>query len=75
MFAWTAARFFEEIARHTPELASALPALDRGDVEAFYRAAKPVSASCPEIRTWASLTTLAAPARPARSTFSNGDKP
>jgi mannose-1-phosphate guanylyltransferase len=43
MFAWTAARFHEEIARHTPELASALPALDRGDVEAFYRAAKPVS--------------------------------
>jgi len=43
MFAWTAARFFEEIARHTPELASALPALESGDVEAFYRAAKPVS--------------------------------
>ena len=43
MFAWTAARFHDEIARHTPELASALPALDRGDVEAFYRAAQPVS--------------------------------
>ena len=43
MFAWTAARFREEIARHTPELASALPALDHGDVEAFYRSVRPVS--------------------------------
>ena len=43
MFAWTAARFREEIERHTPELASGLPALDRGDVEAFYRETKPVS--------------------------------
>jgi mannose-1-phosphate guanylyltransferase len=43
MFAWTAARFREEIERHTPELASALPALDRADVEGFYRAARPVS--------------------------------
>ena len=43
MFAWTAARFREEIGRHTPELAAGLPALDGGDVEAFYRAVKPVS--------------------------------
>ena len=43
MFAWTTARFREEIERHAPELAVALPALDRGDVDAFYRAAKPVS--------------------------------
>ncbi len=43
MFAWTAARFREEIARATPELAPGLAALDRGDVEAFYRAVKPVS--------------------------------
>ncbi|HVO34907.1 MAG TPA: sugar phosphate nucleotidyltransferase [Gemmatimonadales bacterium] len=43
MFAWTAARFREEIERHTPELAPALPALDRGDVDGFYGAAKPVS--------------------------------
>jgi mannose-1-phosphate guanylyltransferase len=43
MFAWTAARFREEIARHTPELAAGLAALDRGDVEAFYRAVTPVS--------------------------------
>ncbi len=43
MFAWTAVRFREEIQRHTPELAAGLPALDRGDVDAFYRAAQPVS--------------------------------
>jgi mannose-1-phosphate guanylyltransferase len=43
MFAWTAARFRDEIGRHTPELAAGLPALDRGDVEAFYRAVRPVS--------------------------------
>jgi mannose-1-phosphate guanylyltransferase len=43
MFAWTAARFREECARHTPELAAGLPALDRGDVDAFYRAVRPVS--------------------------------
>ncbi len=43
MFAWTAARFREEIQRVTPELASGLPALDRGDVDAFYRTARPVS--------------------------------
>ena len=43
MFAWTAARFREETDRHTPELAAALPALDRADAGGFYRAAKPVS--------------------------------
>ncbi len=43
MFAWTAARFRAECERHAPELAGGLPALDRGDVEAFYRAVKPVS--------------------------------
>ncbi len=43
MFAWTAARFREEIGRHTRELAAGLPALDRGDVEAFYHASRPVS--------------------------------
>jgi len=43
MFAWTAARFREEIGRHTPELAAGLPSLDRGAVEEFYRAVKPVS--------------------------------
>jgi mannose-1-phosphate guanylyltransferase len=43
MFAWTAARFREELGRHTPELAAGLAALDRGDVDAFYRAVTPVS--------------------------------
>jgi mannose-1-phosphate guanylyltransferase len=43
MFAWTAACFREEIGRHTPELAAGLAALDRGDVDAFYRSVKPVS--------------------------------
>jgi len=43
MFAWTARRFREEIERRTPELASALPALDRGDVDAFYRGVRPIS--------------------------------
>lgn len=43
MFAWTAARFREECTGHAPELARGLPALDRGDVEAFYRAVTPVS--------------------------------
>ena len=43
MFAWTAGRFRAECERHAPELAGGLPALDRGDVAAFYRAVKPVS--------------------------------
>ena len=43
LFAWTARRFRAEVEAHTPELAAALPALDRGDVEAFYHAVKPVS--------------------------------
>jgi len=43
MFAWTAATFRDECARHAPELAAGFPALDRGDVEAFYRAVTPVS--------------------------------
>ncbi len=43
MFAWTAARFREECVSHAPELAAGLPALDRDDVEGFYRAVTPVS--------------------------------
>ncbi len=43
MFAWTAARFRAECARHAPELAGGLPALDRSDVEGFYGAVRPVS--------------------------------
>jgi len=43
MFAWTAARFRAECEAHAPELAAGLPALDRGDVAAFYAAVDPVS--------------------------------
>jgi mannose-1-phosphate guanylyltransferase len=43
LFAWTARRFRAELAAHTPELAAGLPALDGGDVERFYQAARPVS--------------------------------
>lgn len=43
MFAWTAGRFREQCERHAPELAGALPALDAGDAEAFYRGVEPVS--------------------------------
>ena len=43
LFAWTARRFRAEVEACTPEIAAALPALDRGDVEGFFRAVKPVS--------------------------------
>jgi len=43
MFAWTAARFRAECERHAREITGGLPALDRGDVAGFYRAATPVS--------------------------------
>ena len=43
MFAWTAARFRSECERLARELAGGLPALDRGEIEAFYRAVRPVS--------------------------------
>jgi len=43
LFAWTARRFRAEVQAHTPELAAGLPALDRGDAEAAYRAFRPVS--------------------------------
>lgn len=43
LFAWTARRFRAEVEASTPELSSALPRLDAGDVEGFYREVKPVS--------------------------------
>jgi len=43
LFAWTARRFRAEVEAHTPELTGALGALDRGDVEGYYRAVQPVS--------------------------------
>jgi mannose-1-phosphate guanylyltransferase len=43
LFAWTARRFRAEVAEHTPELADAMPLFDAGQVEAAFRAARPVS--------------------------------
>jgi len=43
LFAWTARRFRSEVETCAPEIAAALPALDRGDVEGFFRGLKPVS--------------------------------
>ena len=43
LFAWTAERLLTETARHTPEVATALPRLEAGDVQAFFRAVTPIS--------------------------------
>jgi mannose-1-phosphate guanylyltransferase len=43
LFAWTAARLLDEVARHTPEVAPALAALEAGDVGGFFRAVTPIS--------------------------------
>jgi mannose-1-phosphate guanylyltransferase len=43
LFAWTASRLLREIELHTPEIAPHLSALERGDVEGFFRAVTPVS--------------------------------
>ncbi len=43
LFGWTAQRLLEETARHTPEVASAIPALRAGDPTAFFRAVTPIS--------------------------------
>jgi mannose-1-phosphate guanylyltransferase len=43
LFAWSAAVLLEEIRRHTPEIAPALAALDRGDVAGFFHTVTPVS--------------------------------
>lgn len=43
LFAWTADRLLAEVARHTPEVASALPKLESGDVHGFFRAVTPIS--------------------------------
>jgi mannose-1-phosphate guanylyltransferase len=43
LFAWTAGRLLAEAARHTPEVASALPKLEAGDVAGFFRAVTPIS--------------------------------
>jgi mannose-1-phosphate guanylyltransferase len=43
LFAWTAARLLAEVRTHTPEVAPALPSLERGDVDAFFREVTPIS--------------------------------
>jgi mannose-1-phosphate guanylyltransferase len=43
LFAWTARRLLEEVARHTPEVAAAVPKLEAGDVAGFFRAVTPIS--------------------------------
>lgn len=43
LFAWTATRLLAEVRLHTPEVAGALPALERGDAGAFFRDVTPVS--------------------------------
>ena len=43
LFAWRADVLLEQTRRHTPEIVAALPALDRGDVAAFFAQVTPVS--------------------------------
>ncbi|MEO8448868.1 MAG: sugar phosphate nucleotidyltransferase [Gemmatimonadota bacterium] len=43
LFAWKASMALAEIRRVTPEIADALPSLERGDVAGYFRAAEPVS--------------------------------
>jgi mannose-1-phosphate guanylyltransferase len=43
LFAWSGDRLLAETRAHTPEVAAALPALERGDVERFFRTLTPVS--------------------------------
>src|SRR5690242_7301950 len=43
LFAWTARRLVAETTRHTPEVATALPRLEAGDVPGFFRTVTPIS--------------------------------
>jgi mannose-1-phosphate guanylyltransferase len=43
LFAWSARRLLAEAARHTPEVAGALPRLEAGDVAGFFQAVTPIS--------------------------------
>jgi mannose-1-phosphate guanylyltransferase len=43
LFAWTARRLLDEVARHTPEVTGALPRLEAGDVAGFFRDLTPIS--------------------------------
>ncbi len=43
LFAWTADRLLTEVARHTPEVAAALPRLEEGDLLGYFHAVTPIS--------------------------------
>ncbi|MGN6393608.1 MAG: mannose-1-phosphate guanylyltransferase [Gemmatimonadales bacterium] len=43
LFAWTAVRLLAEVERHTPEIGSAIPQLEQGDVGGFFRTVTPIS--------------------------------
>lgn len=43
IFAWRADVFLEEVRRHAPEIADALPHLEAGDVDAFFDRVTPIS--------------------------------
>lgn len=43
LFAWTAVDLFDQVSRHTPELAPWVSALDQGDPAAFFERVTPVS--------------------------------
>jgi mannose-1-phosphate guanylyltransferase len=43
LFAWSGDRLLAETRAHTPEVADALPALESGDVERFFRTLTPIS--------------------------------
>lgn len=43
IFVWRADVFLEEVRSHAPEIADALPRLERGDVDGFFEACNPVS--------------------------------
>lgn len=43
IFVWRVADFLDAVRRHTPEIAEALPALERGDARAFFDRVRPVT--------------------------------
>ncbi|HUF36131.1 MAG TPA: sugar phosphate nucleotidyltransferase [Gemmatimonadales bacterium] len=43
LFAWTAQRLLAEVRAHTPEVSAALPALEAGNVNEFFRQVSPIS--------------------------------
>ena len=43
LFAWTADRLFSEVRQHTPEVATAIAALDQGEIDRFFAELTPVS--------------------------------